>query len=366
MSQPSLSPSTLITGSKRKREPSGSPKLPNRINSNPRKRPNLTLAITIPTLAEVKALANDDTDAETTSPISGLSDPDSLFDEKSPLTSSDTVDSFSDPQPSPAILVAPPIRGLFFAPALRLPEEFAESVTQYCLETYFQREGVNQVMLFGRFSTPHSPSSELNGLPPILHHLLSKLETILRPVVPPETHDLLFPSVPSRSRQAILNLYQPGEGITPHVDLLRRFGDGIIGVSFGSGCVMQFARAGEHAGGTPESADIGRKAVKHEKNSWDVYLPERSVIVLSEDARYEWTHGIGKHTKDYVALSDATNDTPGQWIERGVRLSITFRWLLPGADVVGCINHSRTIAAVGTVYQSAPPPVILCAKSFRC
>ncbi|KAF8076884.1 hypothetical protein FPV67DRAFT_1382871, partial [Lyophyllum atratum] len=221
---------------------------------------------------------------------------------------------------------APPIQGLFLSPTLRLPIEIADSVTRYCLDTYFQPQGVNQVMLFGRFSTPQPGSPPAStGLPPVLLQLLSTLETILLPLLPTETHALLFPRVPTCARQAILNLYQPGEGISPHVDLLRRFGDGIIGVSLGSGCVMQFAKADEQA---------GRNAPKE---NWDVYLPERSVIVLSEDARYGWTHGIGKHTRDYVALSDAPRleDTADRWIERGVRLSITFRWLLPGADVVG-------------------------------
>ena len=88
------------------------------------------------------------------------------------------------------------------------------------------------------------------------------------------------------------------------------------------------------------------------RDRWDLYLPERSVLVLSEDARYGWTHGIDKITKDYVSASEADADVNldsdgaserlvgnghagGRWIERGVRLSVTFRWLLPGADVVG-------------------------------
>ncbi|KAG6844357.1 hypothetical protein H0H87_007538 [Tephrocybe sp. NHM501043] len=323
-SSPLLSPSTLITGSKRIRERSGSPKVAEVDTSLSHKRPKLGLSITIPSFVDSTPI-----DYNITSPLSGLSDPDSLFDEQS-----NCLDTSPGCPPMPAILVAPPIHGLFFDSTLRLPVEFAQSVFQYCLETYFQHEGVNQVMLFGRFSPP-SPSSSKKvmsiGLPPILLQLLSNLEGMLHPLVPPETHDLLFPRVPTRARQAILNLYQPGEGITPHVDLLRRFGDGIIGVSFGSGCVMQFARAGAQDSGIQESADVGGQ----ERNDWDVYLPERSVIVLSEDARYKWTHGIGKHTKDYVALSDATDNNIGQWIKRGVRLSITFRWLLPGADVVG-------------------------------
>ena len=32
------------------------------------------------------------------------------------------------------------------------------------------------------------------------------------------------------------------------------------------------------------------------------YLPERSIIALSREARYDWTHGIDKKKRDYVSL----------------------------------------------------------------
>jgi len=117
------------------------------------------------------------------------------------------------------------------------------------------------------------------------------------------------------------------------VDLLGRFGDGVVGVSFGSGCVMRFGRV---LGG--EDKDKGKADRIGE--SWDLYLPERSVVVLSEDARYGWTHGIKGQSEDYVVSDEdgADEDRGGRWIARGVRLSITFRWLLPGAEVVGLDN----------------------------
>ncbi|KAJ6542643.1 hypothetical protein B0H19DRAFT_957614 [Mycena capillaripes] len=215
---------------------------------------------------------------------------------------------------TPALLRPPPIPGLFFTPSLLLPVELANRVTQFCLENYFNQPGVNQIMLFGvaSSSTAVAPSS---GLPPVLQALLSTMSSILEPSLPSDIHALLFPRTPTRARQAILNLYNPGEGITPHVDLLRRFGDGIVGISLGSTCAMQFAPVEETA---------------EDVFPFQLFLPERSIIVLSGDARYAWTHGIEKRTADLV-------DEAGAHIivQRGVRLSITFRWLLPGADVVG-------------------------------
>ncbi|KAF7373389.1 hypothetical protein MSAN_00548500 [Mycena sanguinolenta] len=231
--------------------------------------------------------------------------PDSLFDEISPAATSSL----------PAMLHAPPIPGLFFTPSLLLPVQLADDVTHFCLDNYFNRPGVNQIMLFGVASSSNA-GAPLSGLPPVLTTLLSTVSSLLEPTLPPEIHALLFPPNPTRARQAILNLYHPGEGIIPHVDLLRRFGDGIVGVSFGSSCVMEFARV-------DKAADDAAAPLQ-------LFLPERSIIVLSGDARYAWTHGIEKRTADLVADAGVH-----RVVQRGVRLSITFRWLLPGADVVG-------------------------------
>jgi hypothetical protein len=214
----------------------------------------------------------------------------------------------------------PPVSGLFFDPSVLLPQEIADAVVAFCMKTYFVSPLDNQVMLFGRFAPTDSASPSISGLPRILLDLLDTISIILQPVIPPGTHALLFPVKPTRARQAIINLYQPGEGITPHVDLLGRYGDGIVGVSFASGCAMRFDKVEEEGA---------------HKQRYDVYLPERSMIVMTEDARYGWTHGIDKKTRDFVAPSDSTAMSDGVWIERGMRMSVTFRWLLPGADVVG-------------------------------
>jgi len=239
----------------------------------------------------------------------------------------------------PALLDAPEIPGLFFTPSLRIPQELAETVMAYCMETYFKAPGVNQIMLFERFiSDCDLPSKSTSGFPSILLSLLDTLSSLLRPILLSKTHELLFPERPRQARQAILNLYQPGEGITPHVDLLGRFGDGIIGVSFGSGCVMRFDKV------PSETREQGAEGEGNPR--WELYLPERSVIVLSEEARYEWTHGIDERTEDFVSCEDGEDSEKecsalpkGCWIGRDVRLSITFRWLLPGADIVGdCVE----------------------------
>jgi hypothetical protein len=223
---------------------------------------------------------------------------------------------------------APPIPGLFFDPSLLLPADLAESVLRSCMGSFFAHPGggVNQVMLFGR------AGRESGAFPPFLSDLLAATSTLLmqHPTLPRETHAMLFPPASTHAscaRQAIINLYRPGEGIAPHVDLLRRFGDGIVGVSLGDGGVpMRFARAEPRL----ETGD-------GDGDEYEVWLPSRSVLVLTREARYEWTHGIAPRVRDKVEDGDGMEKEEGgwQWQERGVRVSVTFRWLLPGADIVG-------------------------------
>jgi hypothetical protein len=63
-----------------------------------------------------------------------------------------------------------------------------------------------------------------------------------------------LPSEPHGARQTITNLYHAGEGMTSHIDLLGRYGDGIIRVSFNSSCVMQFASDRAESGTKDKSA----------------------------------------------------------------------------------------------------------------
>ncbi|KAI9057675.1 hypothetical protein FKP32DRAFT_1598068 [Trametes sanguinea] len=286
------------------------------------------------------------------------SDTDSLFDEAPPRPSTPDLDELrSILEPSivdesftgledPAALVArrtaPSIPGLHFDPSILLPEALADELMWTCIRTFFREGTANQVMLFERPPGPEAPQAAptpSSGLPACLRDLLALLDDLLRPAIPPETHDLLFSPSPAaytgppRARQAIINLYWPGEGISPHVDLLDRYGDGIIGVSLGSGCAMRFARAAEgteHDALSPESREESA-----------LYLPKGSVLVMTDEARYRWTHGIEKRFGDLVE-PDGDGSRP-VLLERDVRLSITFRWLLPGADVVGVATGSGDV-----------------------
>jgi alkylated DNA repair dioxygenase AlkB len=147
------------------------------------------------------------------------------------------------------------------------------------------------------------PASASSTLPLHLDSLLGSVSSLLHDHLPGDVHQTVFSQ--SLARQAILNLYPPGQGITPHIDLPNRYADGILGISLIGGTVMDFTHE------------------KHGRHS--VYLPSRSVYVLSGEARWDWKHGIEGRDRDVV---------DGVTILRDIRVSVTFRWMKQGGDVL--------------------------------
>lgn len=128
-----------------------------------------------------------------------------------------------------------------------------------------------------------SNDAYLGSLPAWLSLLSNKLH-----------NDGIFPSVPD---QVIVNEYLPGQGISAHIDCVPCFADTIASLSLGSPCIMEFSN--------PRTG---------EKRS--IVLEDRSLIVLSGPARYEWQHAIPSRKSDIIN---------GIKTERARRVSLTFR-----------------------------------------
>ncbi len=215
--------------------------------------------------------------------------------------------------PTPALVdEVPAIPGLYFPP-VRLPEDYAESLVPDILQ-YFNGDTMNQVMLFG---------SSSSGLPSFILGLINELSILLEGHLQPSTHQLLFPTTSEDqrypARQVIFNLYRPGEGISPHIDLVRRFGDGIIVVSLVSGIVMDFL---------PEEGASSSIPIA-------LWLPPCSILVLEREARYQWKHGIRTTKQDFIQNRNEEGGIDGVWVDRRMRVSCTIRWLLLGAEQLG-------------------------------
>jgi alkylated DNA repair dioxygenase AlkB len=99
---------------------------------------------------------------------------------------------------------------------------------------------------------------------------------------------LPVPAVDRQQLQVIVNEYTPGQGIAPHIDSPRQFGDWVLSVSVGSPATMVFSKGAEKV---------------------PVVLDRRSAYLMTGEARWCWKHGI-----------------PGRKGDRtGTRISVTFR-----------------------------------------
>ncbi|KAL8291949.1 hypothetical protein RQP46_002207 [Phenoliferia psychrophenolica] len=146
---------------------------------------------------------------------------------------------------------------------------------------------------------------QFNTLSPFLSPLLDLIPSLLPPALIP-----LYTNH-SHPRQVIFNLYRPGEGITPHVDLPQRYDDLIIGLSLLAPTVMEWTKPG--------------------RETEAVLLRPGDLYIMHGEARFEWEHGIPARMEDVV------EDREGEQVvlKRRTRISITLRRMREGADLVG-------------------------------
>ncbi|XP_064608870.1 alkylated DNA repair protein alkB homolog 8-like [Liolophura sinensis] len=121
-----------------------------------------------------------------------------------------------------------------------------------------------------------------------------------------------------RPDQLTVNQYSPGQGIPPHVDTPSAFEDGLMSVSLGSQVIMEF----QHPDGRHVS----------------VLLPRRSLLVMTGESRYVWSHAITPRKSDIV-----TSPAGGLTLAtRGTRTSLTFRKIIHNQNPPVQINAPGT------------------------
>ena len=125
---------------------------------------------------------------------------------------------------------------------------------------------------------------KLGALPSFCQPLLDKLKTLLA-----HTPD-----------QLIINEYEPGQGISHHMDKTNFFKDGIVSLSLSSDCTMEFKNR------TTKEIKLVR-------------LERRSVVILTGESRYSWTHAIPARKTDKIN---------GKSVPRTRRVSMTFRKII--------------------------------------
>jgi alkylated DNA repair dioxygenase AlkB len=98
--------------------------------------------------------------------------------------------------------------------------------------------------------------------------------------------------------QLIINEYQPGQGISPHVDCVPCFGESVLALSLASAAVMVFTQ------------------VQGAQQQVPILLELCSLVVMRGEARYQWKHSIPARKTDQYE---------GQSFERVRRVPLTFR-----------------------------------------
>ncbi|MFQ6658526.1 hypothetical protein Gotur_027755, partial [Gossypium turneri] len=111
----------------------------------------------------------------------------------------------------------------------------------------------------------------------------------------------LSPDIPEKLDldQLTVNEYPPGVGLSPHIDTHSAFEGLIFSLSLAGPCIMEFRRytAGSWV---PKTASISDTEVENPNSCSEVsrkaiYLPPRSMLLLSGEARCAWHHYIPHH-----------------------------------------------------------------------
>ena len=112
----------------------------------------------------------------------------------------------------------------------------------------------------------------------------------------------LIPLHDFNPNQCTINEYIPGIGISPHIDTHSSFDNTIISLSLENPTIMNFID----------------KSTLVNSNKQELILPPRSLLIIKDNARYCYSHGISWRKTDNI---------DGLITKRGKRVSITLREL---------------------------------------
>ncbi|KAG0022187.1 hypothetical protein BGZ80_000818 [Entomortierella chlamydospora] len=220
-------------------------------------------------------------------------------DEEQAQTSLETIPLLSKTNPLPRHEPHPYIRGLCLHTNVLSHEDQARLMAQITEKNFFKAGLQNQAMCFGQ--------RDLAWL-----DWLEERMFVAGVLAEPYCSDQWTKRIPLFD-QSIMNLYYPGDGIKPHVDLAR-FEDGIVIISLLSAINMDFYPAlnpmtpEDPPGGKTDhqsnnTADISHGGKRQEEQpqrvpSYTFRLEPGSIISIQGPARYEWEHGIKETMQD--------------------------------------------------------------------
>ncbi|XP_043696440.1 alkylated DNA repair protein ALKBH8 homolog isoform X2 [Telopea speciosissima] len=157
---------------------------------------------------------------------------------------------------------------------------------------------------------------QLGELPPFVSPILKKISS--------------FPHIENAEDvtldQVTVNEYPPGVGLSPHIDTHSTFEGLIFSLSLAGPCIMEFRRylQGTWLPSSLSSTDMQEQNPDYSSSfvRRSIFLPPRSMLLLSREGRYAWHHYIPHHKVDMVR---------DNMIRRGSRrVSFTFRKVRAG------------------------------------
>lgn len=94
-----------------------------------------------------------------------------------------------------------------------------------------------------------------------------------------------------------VNEYPTGVGLSPHIDTHSAFEGLIFSLSLAGPCIMEFRRYSDGEWKLATSSEMKVDNLKKCSNFLRraIYLPPRSMLLLSGEARYAWHHYILHH-----------------------------------------------------------------------
>ncbi|KAF5206302.1 Alkylated dna repair protein alkb-like protein [Thalictrum thalictroides] len=149
-------------------------------------------------------------------------------------------------------------------------------------------------------------------------HCLGELPSFLSPILKKISS---FPNITDTGSiiidQLTVNEYPPGVGLSPHIDTHSAFEGFIFSLSLAGPCIMEFRKYSKGSWLPPAIQSTVTRGENPEVIRKALFLPPRSMLLLSGEARYAWHHYIPHHKGDAVR---------GDFIKRASRrVSFTFR-----------------------------------------
>ncbi|XP_059625692.1 uncharacterized protein LOC132268848 [Cornus florida] len=207
------------------------------------------------------------------------------------------------------------ISGLWLCTDFLSPEKQSSLISAIEKNGWFTEASQNQAMRFG--DLPSWAIELSNSIREVVYFSDYASEFVEGATCNDDKYACLLPSDllwrEPLFNQLIVNVYQPGEGICAHVDLLR-FDDGIAIISLESSCVMHFTRVESEVGNNGEESEKDKATTKI-----PVYLTPGSLVLMWGEARYLWKHEINRKQE--------FQKWEGQDIDQKRRTSITLRKL---------------------------------------